>query len=518
VSDKPIFSAVDDLDVIIALSHDAVTKPRNQLVDGGIIVFDDNVEFDSLEPCHYPAPLQKTAKEVGGNVRMMNAAALGAILSILQFPFHLAEEALTAIFQRKGDKIVSGNVAVAKTLYDQTSECFNGTCKHNLSTVKEGPSKDRLIISGSKALALGAIAANVKWISSYPMSPSTSAFEEVVSHSQELNIGTIQTEDEIAALGMALGASFAGARSMTTTSGGGFSLMVEAVGLAAMTETPVVIYNAQRPGPSTGLPTRTEQSDLLFTAFSSQGEFPRVMLAPKDPPQGFDVAVRAFNLADKFQVPVMILGDQFFADSVMNIAPFDASKVTVDRGQISKTGEKEYKRYAFTKDGVSPRAFPGERGKFVVSSGNVHFENGHISEDADVREEMVQKFMKKVPNILNALKPPEIYGKKGADITLLTWGSTWGSVNEVMNLQSAEGVSINQLHFCDLYPLKTETLTEVFTQAKTVVAVEQNATSQLAKLVKMETGLSVNYHINKYDGRPMTAGWVLEKMKEVGIA
>ncbi|MHA2350871.1 MAG: 2-oxoacid:acceptor oxidoreductase subunit alpha, partial [Candidatus Thorarchaeota archaeon] len=518
VSDKPIFSAVDDLDVIIALSHDAVTKPRNQLVDGGIIIFDDDVEFDALEACHYPAPLQKTAKEVGGNVRMMNAAALGAILSILQFPFHLAEEALTTIFQRKGDKIVSGNVAVAKALYDHTSECFNGTCKHNLSTVKEGPSKDRLIITGSKALALGAIAANMKWISSYPMSPSTSTFEEVVSHSRNLNIGAIQTEDEIAALGMALGASFAGARSMTTTSGGGFSLMVEGVGLAAMTETPIVIYNAQRPGPSTGLPTRTEQSDLLFMAFSSQGEFPRIMLAPKDPLEGFDVAARAFNLADQFQVPVMILGDQYFADSVMNIAPFDTSKVAIERGQISQAGVKDYKRHAFTSDGVSPRASPGEKGKFVVSTGNVHFENGHISEDADVREAMVQKFMKKIPKILKALKPPDIFGKKGADFTLLTWGSSWGPVNEAMNLQSGKGVSVNQLHFCDIYPLKTETLTEVFKKAKTVVAVEQNATSQLAKLVRMETGLDVDYHVNKYDGRPMTPGWISEKLKEVGIA
>ncbi|MHA2085044.1 MAG: 2-oxoacid:acceptor oxidoreductase subunit alpha [Candidatus Thorarchaeota archaeon] len=517
VSDKPIFSAVDDLDVIIALSHNAVSSPRNQLVDGGIIIFDDNVEFNALEACHYPAPLLRTAREVGGNVRMMNAAALGAILSILQFPFHLAEEALTAIFQRKGDKIVSGNVAVAKALYDQTSESFNGTCKHNLSTVKEGPSKYRLIITGSKALALGAMAANVKWISSYPMSPSTSAFEEVVSHARKLNIGAIQTEDEIAALGMALGASFAGARSMTTTSGGGFSLMVEGVGLAAMTETPVVIYNAQRPGPSTGLPTRTEQSDLLFMAFSSQGEFPRIILAPKDPPQGFDVAARAFNLADLFQVPVMILGDQYFADSVMNIAPFDTSKVTIDRGLFSQAGVKDYKRHSFTRDGVSPRAYPGEKGKFVVSTGNVHFENGHISEDADVREAMVQKLMKKIPNILKALNPPEIFGKKGADFTLLTWGSSWGPVNEAMNLQSDEGVSVNQLHFCDIYPLKTKTLTDVFKKAKKVVAVEQNATSQFAKLVRMESGLAVDYNINKFDGRPITPRWVSEKLKEVGI-
>ncbi len=518
VSDRPIHASVDHVDVIIALSRDAVVGKRDKLTDGGVIIFDEGLEFDDLESCHFPAPLEKTAREVGGNIKMMNAAALGAVLAVINFPFSLAEEALSGIFGRKGEKIVAGNVNVAKALYDLTKSSFTGTCSYNLETLEKGPSTDRLLLTGSKALALGAIAANLKWISSYPMSPSTSTFQEVVSHSYDLKIGSLQIEDEIASLTMAIGASYAGARSMVTTSGGGFSLMVEALGLAAMIEAPLVIYNAQRPGPSTGLPTRTEQADLLFSAFASQGEFPRIILAPKDPVEAFDIAARAFNLADKFQIPVIILGDQYFADSVMNIPRIDVSGVKRDYGKLAKKGPNpDYKRYLLTDDGISPRAFPGDEGKTVVSSGNVHREDGHITEDQELRRLMVQKFMNKIPAIMADMNPPKIYGEAKADITLLTWGSTWGAANEAMETLAQRGVSINQLHFSDMYPLRTVKLREVFEQAKQVIAVEQNITSQFAQLVRMQTGLEVTQHINKYDGRPMTPGWIIKELEEGGI-
>ncbi|MHA3963856.1 MAG: 2-oxoacid:acceptor oxidoreductase subunit alpha [Candidatus Thorarchaeota archaeon SMTZ1-45] len=518
VSDEPIHAPVDYIDVIVALSRDAVVAQRDRLIEEGVIIFDDTIEFDDLEACHYQAPLEKVAKEVGGNVRMMNAAALGATLSVLRFPFKLAEEALTAIFGRKGEKIVEGNVAVAKALYDLTTEKFAGKCRYNLDTLETGPCKDKLLLTGNKALAFGAMAANIKWISAYPMSPSTSLFMDIMSYSRDLNIGALQTEDEISAICMAIGASYAGARSMVTTSGGGFSLMVEALGLAAMAEVPVVIYNAQRPGPSTGLPTRTEQADLLFMAFASQGEFPRIMLAPKDPLEAFYVAIRAFNLADKFQIPVMILGDQYFADSVMNVPRIDVSNTKLDRGKLARvdTGS-DYKRYLLTDDGISPRAFPGDEGKSIVASGNVHREDGHITENADIRNNMVVKSMNKLPAIMNAMNPPELYGDENAKITLLTWGSTWGAANEALQILKDAGMSVNQLHFCDIYPLRTEKLRKVLSKSKQIIAVEQNVTSQFAQLVKMATGISVHHHINKYDGRPMTARWIVNEIKEVGI-
>ncbi len=518
VSDKPIHTSVNHVDVIIALSKDAVIGQRDRLTQGGVIIFDEGIGFEDLESCHFSAPLEKTAREVGGNIRMMNAAALGAVLAIINFPFSLAEQALTGIFGRKGEKIVAGNVSVAKALYDLTKSNFTGTCSYNLETLEQGPCKAKLLLTGNKALALGAIAANLKWISSYPMSPSTSLFQDIVAYSHQLKIGALQTEDEIASITMAIGASYAGARSMVTTSGGGFALMVEALGFAAMVEAPIVIYNAQRPGPSTGLPTRTEQSDLLFMGFSSQGEFPRIMLAPKDPAEGFDIATRAFNLADKFQIPVMILGDQYFADSMMNIPRIDISGVKRDQGKLAKSGpDSDYKRYLLTKDGISPRAFPGDKGKTIVSSGNVHREDGHITEDPEMRTLMVQKFMNKIPAILTELNPPQVYGDENAETTLLTWGSTWGAANEAVEVLASKGVSINQLHFCDVFPLRTAKLREVFSQSKQVISVEQNVTSQFASLVRMQTGLGVTQHINKYDGRTMTPGWIIIELEDGGI-
>jgi 2-oxoglutarate ferredoxin oxidoreductase subunit alpha len=517
VSDSPIHAPIDDIDLIIAMTEDAITQPRNRLADGGVILFDKRFEFSELEECHYPAPLQEIAKEVGGHTRMTNAAALGAVLSILHFPFDLAKNALTSAFERKGDSVVDANVNVAKAMYDLTNEEFRGTCRQNLSGIKNGPCQDSLLINGNKALALGAMAANIKWISAYPMSPSTGAFEAIIAESRKLNIGTLQAEDELSAILMAIGASYGGTRSLVTTSGGGFSLMVEALGLAGITETPVVIYNAERPGPATGLPTRTEQGDLLFMAHASQGEFPRVLLAPKDPVEGFEVAWRAFNLADQFQIPVMILGDQYYADSTMNIPQLNLSNVEINRGLLSSEGATDYKRYELTEDGISPRAFPGDKGKTVVQTGNVHREDGHITEDQDIRNAMVEKLMKKIPNIKRTLNDPKLYGDLDAKITLLTWGTTWGAANEAMEILSAGGISINQLHFCDVYPLRTEFLSKVWNQAEKVIAVEQNFTSQFAKLVRMESGLTVNAHVNKYDGRPMSARWIIKHLEEVGI-
>ncbi len=518
VSDIPVYASNDEIDVIVALSKDAIVGKRDQLVDNGVIIFDESIEFTDIEQCHLPLPLEKTAKEIGGSTRMTNSAALGAVLSVLKYPIEMAAEALSVIFKKKGEKVIQPNIEVARAIYDIAQKHFKGECRHDLSTMRGGPSEDRLVISGNRAIALGALAANVKWVSSYPMSPSTGAFQDIMAVGNDLKVAALQTEDEIASLTMAIGASFVGARSLVTTSGGGFSLMVEGLGLAAMTETPVVIYNAQRPGPATGLPTRTEQGDLLFMAHASQGEFPRILLAPKDPLEGFHITRRAFDLAERFQVPVMILGDQYFADSAMNIPRIDVTNMTIDRGKLApKEPDPEYKRFQLTEDGISPRAFPGDEGKIVVASGNTHREDGHISEDPEIRDAMVEKFMKKIPAIRAALSPPVLEGPPDADVTVLTWGTCWGAVFEAVNILAADGVSINQLHFSDVYPMRTERLEEVFGNAKRVISIEQNATSQFARLVRMETGLGVDERINKYDGRPMTANWVIARLKEVGV-
>ncbi len=518
VSDKPVHAPVEELDIIVALSRDAIVNKRPQLTEGGVIIFERGIDFEELDACHFPAPLGETARDVGGDVRMTNAAALGAVLSVMRYPFNLAEDALEGIFEGKERQIVVANIEVARAMYEKAIQDWKGSCKHDFSSIRKGPCKDRLVLTGNRALALGAKAANLKWISAYPMSPSSSCFHDIVANSQRLTIGTLQTEDEISSICMAIGASAAGVRSIVTTSGGGFSLMVEGLGLAAMTEVPIVIYNAQRPGPSTGLPTRTEQGDLLFMLAASQGEFPRIVLAPKDPLEAFEIAIRALNLADVFQVPVMILGDQYFSDSSMNVPRIDVSDVEIDRGTLaSENSVGPYERYRLTDNGVSPRAFPGDMGKVVVCSGNVHRQSGHITEDPSVRNAMVEKFLKKMPHILGALREPTVFGGRGAHTTLLTWGSTWGAAYEAMSILSDKGESVNHLHFSDVYPLRTEVLSEVFNEARSVVAVEQNATSQFAKLIRMETGLGVDFRVNRYDGRPMTASFIVKHLKEGGI-
>ncbi len=516
VSDRPVHCPVDDIHVIVALSKDAITGKRDQLVADGVIIYDDRLDFEPSEQCHFPAPLSKTAKSVGGSTRMTNAAALGALLSVVGFPFDLAKEVLSDIFSAKGSDVVERNIRVAQALYDFTAERFTGSCRTLLRDLRPGKATARLVVTGNQAVAFGAMAANAKWVAAYPMSPSTGAFVEIVSHARELGIGVLQTEDEIAALAMAIGASYGGVRSFVSTSGGGFSLMVEALGLAGMTETPVVIYNAQRPGPSTGLPTRTEQSDLLFTLFASQGEFPRVVFAPRDPVDAFEAVVRAFNLADRFQVPAIVLGDQYLADSAMNIEGLDVPGVTIDRGKLYDGSQDQYQRYLLTEDGISPRAFPGDPGVVVVSSGNAHLENGHITEDPSLRDAMVEKFIKKIPAIRESLREPDLYGPDNPELTIVSWGTTWGAIREAVTiLNEKEDRTIAHLHFTDIYPLRTGRLEEMFASSERVVSVEQNATSQFAHLVTMETGHTFDGHINKFDGRPMTPRWVMDRVREV---
>ncbi len=515
VSDKPVHVHNDEIDAVIALTKDAVVNRREYLKENGVIIFDKSIGVDEPDQCHFSVPLEEIAREVGGSDKMMNVAALGALLSLLNSPLHLAGEVISDIFKKKGEKIVESNLDVARAAYDYTKDYFDRECTENMAELQKGPSQDKLLITGNQGIALGALAANLKWISSYPMSPSTSVFVEIVKHAKRFKVAAMQSEDEIAGLCMAIGASFVGARSMVTTSGGGFSLMVESLGLSAMSETPVVIYNAQRPGPSTGLPTRTEQGDLLFMTFASQGEFPRVILAPRDPTEAFYLTARAFNLADKFQVPVMILGDQHLADSVKNVGRFNGSEISIDRGKLAESLGHDYKRHVFTDDGISPRAFPGQEGITVVSTGNTHDEAGHISEDPENRNKMVEKRFKKLPMILEALQPPVYFGPSDAPITLLSWGSTWGAVREMVETQSES--RYRQLHFSDIYPLRTDELRSVFEESEAVIAVEQNATGQFANLVQMETGLSVAHRVTKYDGRPMSPQWLRSTLKEAGF-
>jgi 2-oxoglutarate ferredoxin oxidoreductase subunit alpha len=376
-----------------------------------------------------------------------------------------------------------------------------------------------MLINGSEAMALGAICSGVKFYSGYPMSPSTPIMEFVASMAKEYNVILEPAEDEIAAINMAIGASFTGARAMTATSGGGFCLMVEALGLAGMTETPVVVVIAQRPGPSTGLPTRTEQADLRFVVHAAQGEFPRAVFAPGNAEQAFYLMGKAFNMADKYQTPAIVLGDQHLNDSYFTLDQLDLSQIQIDRGNLVFDDDipsvKDYKRYAWDDAGISPRILPGQSEAVLYADSDEHTEAGHITESAEVRKRMMEKRMRKLEGMKQEMGEPEIYPSEKSDMVLLGWGSTWGAMKESIVLMNREGLQLQMIHFGEIYPFPSKDVSNKIGKDAKVIAVEGNYTGQFADLFSFETGIPIHHKILKYDGRPISPKEIITQVKDV---
>jgi 2-oxoglutarate ferredoxin oxidoreductase subunit alpha len=413
-------------------------------------------------------------------------------------------------FKKKGEDIIKANINAAMAGHDYAiKQCLK--CSFSAAPF----SKPKILIAGNDAIGLGAIASGCKFYSAYPMTPSTGIMLYIASKAKDYGIVVEQAEDEIAAINMALGASFTGVRAMTGSSGGGFALMVEGLSLAAMTETPIVIALAQRPGPATGFPTRTEQAELNFALYAAHGEFPRVVFAPGTPEQAFYLTNKAFDIAEKYQIPVFILTDQYLADSQWTFDNFDLSKVKyIDyrlRGNAFKS-LKEYKRHAFTENGVSPLGIPGDAKHLVITDSDEHDEEGHIVEDAETRIKMVNKrLFKKLPLIRNDIEPPVIYGHSNPEIVIAGWGSTYGVMKEAVDVLSSNH-DIAMLHFSEIYPLPSTNkfnYLKILKDAKMTICIENNATGQFARLIKAETGYTFNRLINRFDGRPFTLEYLI---------
>jgi 2-oxoglutarate ferredoxin oxidoreductase subunit alpha len=384
------------------------------------------------------------------------------------------------------------------------------------------PQKDsKILINGNQAIALGALAAGCKFYSAYPMTPSTSIMNYLASKMDEAKVVVEQAEDEIAAINMAIGASYAGVRAMTGSSGGGFALKVEALGLSGMMEIPLVIAEVQRPGPTTGFPTRTEQSDLKFVISSSQGEFPRMVIAVRSPEDAFYQTVRAFNLADKYQIPVIIMSDQYLADYTKTVEPFDFSKVKIERclADGNSYAEKKYNRYEVTENGVSPRLIPGKYPECPVCvDSDEHDETGHITEEAAVRVAMVDKRMRKLDYLKEELLEPEFIGNENPDILIVAWGSLYGPVKEALEMLNGKGeTNYSALVFGDIWPLPVKKIEEYSRKAKKLINVEQNATGQLASVICEVTGIKCSQSVLKYDGRPISSKEIFEKISDLKI-
>jgi 2-oxoglutarate ferredoxin oxidoreductase subunit alpha len=342
--------------------------------------------------------------------------------------------------------------------------------------------------------------------------------EFIASVSKEYDIILEPAEDEIAAINMVIGASFAGVRAMTATSGGGFCLMVEGLGLAGMTETPAVVVIAQRPGPSTGLPTRTEQADLRFVIHASHGEFPRAVFAPGYPEQAFYLMGKAFNMAERYQTPIVILGDQHFNDSYFTVDQLDLGQIKVDRGSIASgdaiPSVKDYRRYAWHDSGISPRILPGQSRAVLYADSDEHTEAGHITESAGMRKQMVRKRMMKLEGMRGEIGTPEIYPSNNAHIVLLGWGSTYGAIKEAVDLMNGEGLQAKMLHFSEIFPFPSKDFAQEIEGNGKFFAIENNYAGQFADLFSFETGIPTSHKILKYDGRPFSPGEIVAQVKE----
>jgi len=441
-------------------------------------------------------------------------AALGVLGGLLGLDHQVADQLVRDNFARMGAEVLERNRRALAAGFEWTSG--RQTPLRRLSPAPE-PRPPRLMFNGNEALVLGALSAGLRFYSFYPMTPSTPIALHLAACAARMGLVVEQGEDEIAAINMALGASFAGAPAMVGTSGGGFALMAESVSLAGITETPIVIVVGQRPGPATGLPTRTEQGDLEFVLHAGHGEFPRAVFAPGDVAQCFHLTRRALQTAEEYQTPAFVLTDLYLADCYQAVPPFALDELPAYVPRLEQQpAALPYQRYAFTDSGISPRLLPGLSEHLVVADSDEHDEAGHLTEDLSIRKRMVEKRLRKGAGLRQQVLAPEYCGDERPELLLVCWGSTRGAVLEAAAGLRATGLRTASLHFAQVWPLAPEQFLPRLEQAAEVVCVESNATGQFARLLRRETGFHVAGHVHRYDGLPITPEFIRRALDRRG--
>jgi len=501
-SAEKIVAPREEVDLLVALNPETVALHTRELSAGGLTIVDKGFETTS-DNC-----LQVPYVELGEK-QFSNVVALGVVSFLLGLELEMVGKALDDAFGKKAPELAEKNMQILQESYRWCSQ-------QGVNFSKLAPPSDlrkRLLMNGNEAIAMGAMSAGVKFCSFYPMTPATSIALNLAAQASSMGLVVEQAEDEIAAINMSIGASFAGAPSIVPTSGGGFALMTEGVSLAGMSETPLVIVVAQRPGPATGLPTRTEQADLEFVLHSGHGEFPRAIFSPGTVEECFWLTRKAFEVAAKSQGPVFILTDQFLADSARAIEPFDlASIATVEAGLEKDSSDLPYFRYNIYESGVSPRLLPGMSKHLVVAGSDEHPVDGHLTEDLGVRKFMVEKRLRKEEEIISEIVPPEIQGEEKPDLLLVTWGSSKGAILEAAAKLRNDSARVGTLHFSQVWPLVPHQFLGVLQDAREVVCVEGNALGQLARLIRRETGFDFHRRVLRYDGLPITPEYILRAL------
>ena len=500
----PVVSITDDIDILVALNAETLALHKDDLREDGLVIHGDDIDSAGFNALRIPF------KDLASKPLFYNIVALGVLGGAACQDSAIFETLLSETFSKKGDAVVEANVDVIRKSFEWVKEQkVSFSC---IASAKES-NTDRLMLNGNEAIALGALAAGCNFLSFYPMSPSTSVANTLITKGRGLGLKYEQVEDEIAAMNMAIGASYAGAKSIVTTSGGGFALMVEGLSLAGVSETPIVTIIVQRPGPATGMATRTEQGDLNLVLYAGHGEFPRAIFAPANVEECFYLTHRAFDLAEEYQTPMFILSDQFLADSYADVEMFDLDTLPETAKPILKTESEPYKRYELSEDGVSPRMIPGYSETLVRADSHEHDEMSAVTEDGANRVLQNSKRLSKESGLIQDVIGPDHYGDEKPDVLLMCWGTSLGACLEAAD--TYEGKSIAVLHFKQVYPLREEQFIDYLEAAGEVVAVEGNATGQFAKFVAQETGFRVGSYILRFDGRPLSPQYVLKGLNSI---
>jgi 2-oxoglutarate ferredoxin oxidoreductase subunit alpha len=514
----------DRLDLLVPLNQDAMNRHLGLLTSGAACIYNADtikpgVPASDVQLCPLPV---STLADIARNKVAQNTLAVGASLSMMGVGFQALEEVIGEQFKKKGEAVVAENIGIARAGYDYATANFKPFARPVPMTENR-----YAVLSGNIAMAMGGAAAGVKFYCAYPMSPSTGVLHWMAAHARKANIMVRQVEDEIGVVNMAIGAAHAGVRSMCATSGGGFALMSEGLGMSAMMETPVVVIDCQRAGPSTGVPTKTEQGDLWQMLGAAFGDYPRVLAAPLDIGDCFKIIPEIFNIADRFQCPGLVLCDLLLSEGRLSVDPKDLDfNPLIDRGELITTatpasgtdGNGGYKRYKITESGISPRAVPGVPGYTHTAATDEHEEDGVLISDEFTnptkRRAMMEKRMRKVAGIEAAVPPPALVGPRDAEITLIGWGSTKGVIEEACEILNEQGISANQLQIRWLVPLHGEAILEILKDSRHTFIVENNYSGQFARYLRSETSYVPNGHIRKYDGEPFMPHHIVEAVKE----
>ena len=522
-SDQPVLSHGDKLDILMPLNQDTMNRHLRLLSAGAAVLYNS----DKIKPENPAAGVQLcpfSVKELAPAIKgdlVQNTIALAAVLRLVGVEFKVLEDILTLQFKRKGAAVVAENVGVARAGYDHADAHFQP-----LPFVLPDTGKKLAFFEGNQALAMGGAAAGVRFYCAYPMSPSSGVLHWMARHGRQLGIMVRQVEDEIGVINMATGAAHAGCRAMCATSGGGFALMSEGLGSAAMMEIPVVCINVQRAGPATGVPTKTEQGDLWQVMGAGQGDYPRIIVAPTTIVDCFKTVPQLFNLVDKFQCPGIILSDLLLSEGRSSVDPAELDfNVPIERGATvglngaTPPANGGYKRYLVTDDGVSPRALPGTPGYIHVVATDEHQEDGVLISDEFTdphkRQAMHEKRMRKMEGVLPLLPPPQLHGPSDAQVTVVGWGSTEGVIREAVEQLASAGVTANNLQIKWLVPFHTDAVIAVLAKSKKVIIVENNYSGQFARYLRAETGIAADGHIRKYDGEPFMPHHIVDGVKAI---